>query len=81
MFSYLLILSYVQHSTAVSLIQYCHVFYCSIGSVSIVVDVSLFCLYYMHSDRLKKKYSTDFMAKDSAVWIDPQKRSLHWYNT
>jgi hypothetical protein len=30
------------------------------------------------TDRLKKKFSTDFMAKDSAVWIDPQKRSLHW---
>jgi hypothetical protein len=33
------------------------------------------------TDRLKKKFSTDFMAKDSAVWIDPQKRSLHWYET
>lgn len=28
---------------------------------------------------MKKKYSSDFMFKDSFVWISPTTKSLHWY--
>lgn len=28
---------------------------------------------------MKKKFSTDFMYKDSYLWIIPDTKSLHWY--
>jgi hypothetical protein len=27
---------------------------------------------------MKKKFSTDFMFKDSIIWIEPGSKSLHW---
>jgi hypothetical protein len=54
---------------------------CMFSPRYIISVFSLLCSVVPTIDRLKKKFSTDFMAKDSAVWIDPQKRSLHWYET
>lgn len=28
---------------------------------------------------IKKKFSTDFLAKESFVWVNPACRSIHWY--
>jgi hypothetical protein len=28
---------------------------------------------------MKKKFSTDFMFKDSIIWVDSLTKSLHWY--
>jgi hypothetical protein len=29
-------------------------------------------------ENVKKKFSKDFLAKDSFMWIDPLRKSLHW---
>jgi hypothetical protein len=28
---------------------------------------------------IKKKFSKDFMVKESFVWINPAARSIHWF--
>jgi hypothetical protein len=28
---------------------------------------------------MKKKLSSDFVSKDSILWISPRTKSLHWY--
>jgi len=39
---------------------------CVGGSKSIVIEM------------IKKKFSKDFMVKESFVWINPSARSIHW---
>ena len=39
----------------------------------------LLLLLLSQKDKCKKWFSSDFMAKESAIWIDPFKKSLHWY--
>ena len=37
------------------------------------------CTSVFDGEVVKKKFTKDFMFKDTYVWIDPITRSLHWY--
>eukprot|EP00597_Dinobryon_sp_UTEXLB2267_P010324 CAMPEP_0170099280 /NCGR_PEP_ID=MMETSP0020_2-20130122/943_1 /TAXON_ID=98059 /ORGANISM="Dinobryon sp., Strain UTEXLB2267" /LENGTH=452 /DNA_ID=CAMNT_0010321903 /DNA_START=1 /DNA_END=1359 /DNA_ORIENTATION=- len=32
-------------------------------------------------DKMRKKFSSDYMFKESLIWVDPIKKSLHWTKT